>query len=160
MKTLIIYSTKYGATKKIAEDIAKDIEGATLLDIQSDASPSIAGFDCVVIGSSLMAGMIGGNLKTFVKEHAEELKSKRLGLFLSGLSKESEDEFFRGNFSPDILEMAQAKAFLGGIYDPAKCGFVARRIIKTVAKLDSYTDTIDQAGIQEFVQQLVGGEVM
>jgi len=40
------------------------------------------------------------------------------------------------------------------VFDPDKCGFVARKIIKAVAKLDRYTNTIDPARVEAFAREL------
>jgi len=155
MKALIVYATKYGATKKIVERIASVTENVVMYDINDTSSLSISEYDCVVIGSPLTAGTINRKIKNFTTTHTDELQTKRLGLFLSGLQKESEVEYWTQNFSQEILDAAMAKAFLGGVFNPEKCGFFARKIIKAVAKLDSYTDTIDETKINEFVHQLI-----
>ena len=155
MKTLIIYATKYGATKKIAEYIAGAMDDAFMYDINHHSLLSVSEYDCIVLGSPLTAGMINKKIKNFAITHVDELQNKRIGVFLSGLQKEGEAESLKQNFPQELLDVAMAKALLGGIFDPGKCGFIARKIIKTVTKLDSYTETIDEVKINEFVQQLI-----
>ena len=89
-----------------------------------------------------------------IAEHADELLCKKLGLFLSGLQESGETEYLEQNFPKALLDSASAKAFLGGIFDPEKCGFIERKIIKAVAKLDTYTSTINEEKIAAFVQAL------
>ena len=155
MRTIIIYATKHGATKKIGEYIANRINNAVLHDIDSAATISVSDYDCVVLGSPLTAGMIRREIKNFAVNHTAELKSKRLGLFVSGLQKDGEAEYLKQNFPQELLDHAAAKAFLGGIFDPEGCGFVARKLIKAVAKIDAYTSTIDEEKINLFVQRLL-----
>jgi len=155
MKTLIVYATKYGATQKISEGIASRIDSAELHDINSNAKVSLADYDCVIIGSPLTAGMIRKEIKEFAGKNINELKSKRLGIFVSGLQESGEAEYLRKNFPPDLLAAAKAKAFLGGIFDPEKCGRLARIAIKAASKLDKYTSTIDEEKIDRFTRQLV-----
>jgi menaquinone-dependent protoporphyrinogen oxidase len=52
MKTLIIYATKYGATKEIAGRIAARIPGSTVADLKSSNIPPVSQFDCIILGSS------------------------------------------------------------------------------------------------------------
>ena len=154
MKTLIVYATKYGATKQIAEQLAEYLGGADIVDVGKGETASLTEYDCIVLGSPLTAGSIRKEVGAFVRQHAGELGGKRLGLFISGLQGEEEESYFRQNFSPELLAAARAKAFLGGVFDPAKCGFVARKIIKAVAKLEGYTNTIDPARVEAFARDL------
>jgi len=152
MKTLILYATKHGAAREAAERIAKRIPGAVLHDLKQSGIPSLVDFDCVIFGSSIYVGSIRKEAKTFLARNADALKEKKLGLFLCGLQPEEEKQFFASNFSPDLLTAAKATAFLGGIFDPKKTGFMGRLVIKAVAKLTEYSDKIDNDKIERFVE--------
>lgn len=154
MKTLIIYATKYGASREIARRIAEKIPGAVLCDLKKDAIPLLSGFDRVVIGGSLYAGILRKEVKDFVAQNASALAAKELGLFLSGMDKkpENHDVFFENNFPAEIRQAASANAFLGGIYDPAKAGFIDRMIFKAAAKQSGYVNTISEDEINAFVR--------
>jgi hypothetical protein len=67
---------------------------------------------------------------------------------------ENQEKNFSANFPEETLQTTKAAYFLGGIYDPKKAGFVERFIMKAVAKLSGYTDTIDDKKIAEFVEVL------
>jgi len=156
MKTLIIYATKHGgATKIIAQAIAECMGNAILHDINSNNNISVNDYECVILGSSLTAGQIDKGLKRFAAENVEELQNKKLGIFLSGLQASGEEGYLKQNFPAELLDKAVAKAFMGGIFDPEKCGFLARTAIKVIAKLDSYTSTIDEEKIAVFAQTLL-----
>ena len=154
MKTLILYATKHGGTHEVAKRIAKHIDGAVLHNLKQDGIPPIADFDCVILGSSLYVGSIRKEAKLFLKQNADTLKKKRLGLFLCGMQMEEQKQFFTSNFSPDILESAKATAFLGGIFDPKKSGFMERCIMKAVAKMPDYINNLDDEKIELFVKEL------
>ena len=151
MKTLILYATKHGATGEIARRIADKISGATLHDLSHSGVPPVAEFDCVIIGSSIYAGMIRKQAKTFIAQNSDTLRSKKLGVFLSGMDTKKENEFFTENFSSDMLKNAKSTAMLGGIFDPKKVAFAERLIMKAVAKQSEYTNTIDDEKIEKFV---------
>jgi len=155
MKTLIIYATKKGSTKKVAEIIANKINGAGLHDINSGGAVSLKDYDCVILGSFLTAGFVNKEIKNFALKYNTDLQNKKLGIFLSGLDANGEEGYLKKNFPEDLLNKAEAKAFLGGIFDPEKCGFLARKIIKTVSGQASYTSTIDEEKIESFVQALL-----
>lgn len=157
MKTLILYATKYGAAAEIARCIAEKIPGAVLCDLKKDAVPELSGFDCVIVGGSLYAGMLRKEARDFTVQNAAALTGMKFGLFLSGMNKspENHDEYFQSNFPADIVRAAAAKAFLGGIYDPKKAGFVERLIFKAVSKQSGYVNTVSEDEIDMFIRGLV-----
>lgn len=151
MKTLILYATKYGAAGEIAKRIANKIDGAVIHNLKQE-SPSLADFDCIIIGGSVYAGSIRKEVKTFIVNNENNILEKKFGLFLSGIGASGEKTYFDNNFSQKILEKAKTKSFLGGIFDPKKANFLERFIIKLVAKQTVYTNTIDDDKISQFVQ--------
>jgi len=157
MKTIIFYATKYGAAEEIAQKIASKTDGAVVHNLSGkDAIPSIDEFGCVIIGSSLYVGTIRKEAKEFLAKNAEALKKKNVGLFLSGLEQNKENEFFEMNFSAQLLQTAKAKCLLGGIFDPKKASGMERLMLKMVAKMVDYVNTIDDAKIEEFVRAVRG----
>jgi len=148
MKTLILYATKHGATGEIANRIAAKMTEATVCNLKKDKIPKLKNFDCIIIGSSLYAGMIRGEAKEYISQNTTELCKKKLGLFLSGFKPDN--EYFTHNFSADLLEAATATAFLGGIFDPKKVGFIGRFIVKKAAKQSEYLNNISDDKINEF----------
>ena len=154
MKTLILYATKHGATREIAERIAGRMDGATTHDFGQGNIPDIAGFDCIVVGSSLYAGMIRKEAKAFLSQNADTLCNKKLGLFLSGMDSSKEKDFFESNIPQSILLGAKATGFLGGIYDPKKAGFIERLIMKAASGQSKYTNCIDDGRIEKFIEAL------
>jgi len=152
MNTLILYASKHGAAREIARRIAESMNGAALHDLKQAGLPPLARFDCVIIGSSLYAGMIRKEAKEYLTQNADALGEKRLGLFLCGMDGGREKEYFEGNFSPDILASAKSAAFLGGIFDPKKAGAAGRLIMKAAAGQSGYADTIDDGKIKGFAE--------
>jgi len=154
MKTLILYATKYGATQEIAERIAAQIGNATLQDLKQPNLPTLADFDCILIGSSLYAGSIRKEAKTFLAQHTAELQGKKIGLFLSGMSSEVNEKSFEDNFPKPLLEQSIVWAFLGGAFDPQKASFAERLIMKVITKQSNYVSTISDEKIEQFVAQM------
>ena len=152
MKTLILYASKYGAAEEIARRIAREMSDAVVHDLKQGGIPPIADFDCVIIGSSVYAGSVRKEAKTFVAKNADVLGQKRLGLFISGFAKD--DKYFATNYPQSLLDKVKAKGFLGGIFDPKKAGGFERLIIKIVMKQNSYVDSIDGDAISKFVEEL------
>ena len=151
MKTLIAYATKHGAAKIIAEKIAEQIEGAELCDLQEIPMPAVEAYDCVVIGGSLYAGRVCEAARAFAAKQEASLRGKTIGLFVSGLAETGIEKYFQSNFPAAIVEKAKEKAFLGGVYDPAKCNFGEKLILKLLGK-KGYVSTISDEKIAAFVK--------
>ena len=155
MKTLILYATKHGAAREIAQRIAKNTSGATVHDMRNDGNPAVSGFDCIIIGSSVYAGSVHKEVKAFLSKNADNMRGKTLGLFLSGLDTSKEETYFERNFPADILKMAKARFFLGGIFDPQKAGFFERLVMKAATKQTAYTNTISDEKIRQFAEAMI-----
>lgn len=60
MKTLIVYATKNGTTKKAAEILAERLGGADVKNIACDTF-SLADYDRVLVGSNIRMGTASGS---------------------------------------------------------------------------------------------------
>ena len=155
MKTIILFATKYGAAREIAQRMASKIDGAVTHDLKQNGTADITGFDCVIIGSSVYAGSIHKEVKTFISQNIDALQGKRLGLFLSGLETGEGKKAFDNNFPPEIVQSAKAASLLGGIFDPKKAGMAERIIMKAITKKSEYIDTIDDSKIEQFAEAMI-----
>ena len=75
MKTIIVYSTKYGSVEKVALKIQEQLEGEVSLAKAKD-NPDIKEYDSVVLGGSIYAGSIQKEMKVFIKSNQNELLKK------------------------------------------------------------------------------------
>ncbi len=154
MKTIILYAGKYGATREIARRLSQKLGGAELNDLRKNALPSLEGYDCVVLGGSIYAGMLRKEAKSYAAKNIGALSSKRLGLFVSCAAKTGGEKFLAENYPAELMDAAKAKDFLGGIFDPEKANAFERFIIKTVMKSSAYFESIDDEKIAKFAEEL------
>lgn len=156
MKTLILYATKHGATKEIAQELAQALEGATLWDLKRQPLPSLNDYDCVILGSSVYAGMLRKEAKAFAQENEKELRGKTLGLFLSAFTPGEPEKYLQSNYPKTLVDSAKAKATLGGIFDPAQSGFFDQLVMKMILKSSQYKSTLSSEAIRAFAEELKG----
>ncbi|MDR2956733.1 MAG: flavodoxin domain-containing protein [Coriobacteriales bacterium] len=154
MKTLVLYATKYGAARKIAESLAESLSDADLCNIKEGYPTNFAKYDCVIIGSSVYAGSIRPEAKAFIAQAVSALEGKRLGLFICGMDAQRYEDCLKKNYPAEILQQAVVTDFLGGIFDPAKANFAERTIFRAASKLSSYQNTIDVEKIKQFAQAM------
>ncbi len=154
MKALVLYATKHGAAKEIAQRIGKKL-GATVCDLAGKA-PDLTGYDCVIVGSSVYAGQLRKEAKAFVAANADALKKLKLGLFVSGMAADGEEGYLTQNYPADVVSHATAKAMLGGIADPKKENMFEKLVMRIVTKSGKYTNTISDEKINGFVGKMKG----
>lgn len=135
MKTLIMYKSKTGFTEWYAKFIAKEVDG-TLMDMKDVTAEKMSGYDVVVYGGGLYAGMINGYKQA--KDMCEKSSAKILILFATGgtpnaAAKEVE-EIWKNNLSAEELQSIPHFYMQGGIcYE--KMSFSNRAIMKTMSKI-------------------------
>jgi menaquinone-dependent protoporphyrinogen oxidase len=155
MKTLILYASKHGATAEIARRIADKMGGTALHDLKGSGAPDLAGYDCIIVGSAVYAGMILKEAKEFVTQNTDILCKKQLGLFICGLDASRERACLEANIPRELMQSVKAARHLGGIFDPKKANVMERFIIKAVAKQSGYSDTTDEGRIVQFTQDMM-----
>lgn len=86
MKVLVAYASRHGATKGIAERIARTLEprGNDVTLRPADQVSAVAGYDAFIIGSAAYAGHWLKEARGFVQQHRELLASRPVWLFSSG----------------------------------------------------------------------------
>lgn len=75
MASVVIYTSKTGGTKKVANYIASKI-GAEAIQLTDDTDPSK--YDKIILGSGVYAGKVSKAMMTFIEAHKEQLKDASL----------------------------------------------------------------------------------
>lgn len=157
MKTLIIYSTTYGYTKECAEELSKKIIGSDIVDLKSikDAKALLQAYDTIIIGSSIYMGQISKVLNQFLKENIELLKTKKIALFLCCGLAEKYEETMNTVFSKELIDIAIAKEFFGGVLNIEKMKFIHKIIAKLMKKVIEKEGLSEVKPIDENIDKLV-----
>lgn len=134
MRTIILYSSKHGATREAAELLAQHLPADTVVAPITDA-PDIAVFDCVVLGSAIYAGKPLKTMQDFCKQHLELLLQKKLGLFICALADPViiRQELAMAYPAP-IRRHAVIASWFGGKITPDRLTAAERAILKVIRK--------------------------
>lgn len=132
MKTIVVYKSKYGYTKKYAEWIAEALQ----CDMKENAKLSdLAGYDRIICGGGVYAGMMSA-AKLFTK-NLGALSGKELILFAVGANS-GEDTKAMTLFWNKLLTEEQQKRirhfWLRGGFDFGKLNKVDRLIMNLLKK--------------------------
>ncbi|MBU3159195.1 flavodoxin domain-containing protein [Clostridium frigoris] len=114
MKTVVIYKSKTGFTKKYAEWIAKALL-ADIFDVSKVDINVVTDYDTVIYGGSLYAvGIIGVK---YITQNLNKLKGKKIVVFATGASPSSEgviSEVKNKNFTLEEQKHVQFFYLRGG----------------------------------------------
>lgn len=115
MKTIIIYTTKYGFTEECVDELMNQLDGDVLaVDIQKDTVSSLHAFDQVILGGSIYMGQINKKLREYCERNKESISEKRVGLFLSCGLSENYEQSLANAFPSDLIEKAVDNQCFGG----------------------------------------------
>ena len=155
MKTVVIYATKHGTTKKAAELIAAKLTGeVSVLNIKEVKITDVEAADTVVIGGPFYIGMLRKPLKTFVQDHLETLLKKRVALFFcAGVEDEKtfEQELSK-NLPEKLLQSAVFKDSVGFEFDFKKMSGIEKLMIGKVMGLKESRFNLKLDRIDELVK--------
>ena len=88
-KTMVMYFSIYGTTKKYAEWIAEELSG-DIYDIKNVTIDVLLNYDTIILGNGLYAGKINGT--NIILENYELLKNKKIILYTCGLADYNEEK--------------------------------------------------------------------
>ena len=131
MKNIIIYGSKYGSTKKYAEELSRktDIKAVSFEDVRE-----INDYDNIIYLGGVYAGVVSGMAKTLRKLH--DAANKTIILVTVGLADPTDEkniENLRNNIktqiSKEIYDKAKIFHLRGGI-DYSKLSFAHKTMMK------------------------------
>ena len=114
MKTLVIYKSKTGFTKKYAEWISEELS-ADIIHAPKVTANMLSAYDCVIYGGGLY--VVGINGIKLITQNVDKLKGKKVIVFATGMSpfrEEGAREVISKNFTLEQQEIIQFFYLRGG----------------------------------------------
>jgi menaquinone-dependent protoporphyrinogen oxidase len=152
MKTLILYGSRKGCTRKCANLVRERLGDAEALDAAQAGGVDLSAYDAVVLGSSIWSGKIHPKVRGFVATRLEELLGKRIGLFIC--SGDEKTDHIRINYPERLVERAEAKAHFGGELHIEDFGPIMRFILAKKAGVTESYNRIKPEAISRFAAAL------
>ncbi|QNS15653.1 menaquinone-dependent protoporphyrinogen IX dehydrogenase [Mannheimia bovis] len=152
MKTLILYFTTDGQTKKIAERLADsithDVELISLKDQAVDFGEKIANADQIVIGASIRYGHFNPLVYQFVEQHYVVLNQKKTAFYGVNLTARKANRntpetntYIRKFLAKIKWQPTQVEVFAGALFYP-RYNLFDRVMIRFIMKITKgETDT-------------------
>lgn len=140
-RVLVVYATKYGATREIAERVAHTLaaNGLEVALQAADHAEAPSAYDGVVLGSAVYAGRWLAPAANYLKTHAAALAQRPTWLFSSGPTGTGDPvTLMQGwRFPQDLQPLADQIrprdiAFFHGAIWPERLNFAERLILKAL----------------------------
>lgn len=157
MSTAIIYMSKHGTTKKIAELFKSKLEPeqTQIFNLKTTESIELENYDTVIIGGSIHIGSIQKKLRQLIANNMTILLKKRIALFIVCMQKgEEREEQFTNAFPIELRKVSIANGFMGGEFCFDRMNFLERAIVKKIAGKSSDVSEIDYEAIDAFINKL------
>lgn len=148
MNTLILYSTKYGATKQIAEQLGRELADRVTILNMKDGKPDLKKYDTVIVGGSIYMNKIQHSISSYLRANEKELIKKNLGLFIGCYTAPGTEGYLEQFFPTSLLVHARAKDMLGGLMQYDVMNPVYRKIFKSLKKIDDFNKSFIEPKIE------------
>lgn len=133
-KTVIVYKTKYGSTKRYAEWIAEELK-ADIFERSKITLTDLLKYDTIVYGGSVyMAGILGISL---IRKNFDKLRNKKVVVFSVGASPvnfELLNEVKNKNFTSEMKEKIHYFHLRGG-FDLSKLNPVDKLLMSLLKEI-------------------------
>ena len=132
MKGIILYTSKYGATKRYAEWLAEET-GFDCVETGKAKIEEVKRYDTILLGGGIYASGING--LSFLRKNIAQLRGKKVIVFCDGASPYEETAFQQivAHNLKDSLAGLPCFYCRGG-WDPGAMSFVDRNLCKMLRK--------------------------
>lgn len=147
MKMLIVYASKYGYTKEIAEILKNKFnEDLDLINIKKYKNIELKSYDKIILGTSIYMGKARREMINFVKNNQKELLKKEYGIFLCCADKDMDG--LKNSFYKEFIENSMVTKRLGFSINFNKMNFSDRTVVRIISRLlndihERYDDEIE-----------------
>ena len=150
LKAIIVFGTRYGATKDTAEEIGKILQEGNfdvkIVNLKEEKVKDISEYGLVVVGSGVACGKWVNEAEDFLKKFRKDFENKKLALFVSSVEpiykREGNNEEVAKIHKINLenrVEKYNLKpisiGFFGGIIDFNRMGFLTRKGMEAAFKL-------------------------
>lgn len=154
--------------KKCAEILQEKLNGEVdIIDIRKDIKLDLNNYDKVIIGGSIYMGKIQKEIKEVCENYCDNLKEKKLGLYICCMNEENVEIQINENFPKKLLDSAIAQGYFGGAFNFNDMNFFERLIIRKISKslakdngkfkdvdMKKFIDMIEIENIEKFAKAM------
>lgn len=148
MKTIIVYTTKYGCTEKAVNVLKTKLSGeVSAVNLKKAGEPDLGQYDVVILGGSIYMGNIQKEMKEYATRNVASLLKKKVGLFICAGAPDLQARVkeLETAFPQELFSHAAQKEVFGGEITYEKLGFLEKTIMKAVkGDKNNYSDLSEE----------------
>ncbi len=152
MKTAIIYTSRYGSTKKVAEKIASLLKAELIFSTNDDIA-DLNSIDNIVLGIPIYAGTTTRDMRTFLKKNWDDIRLKITGVFVMCWDEERLYDFLNTILPGKLTDIALVKC-LGSEINPELLLEFEKKVIFELIGITENTSNISEEKIVEFANEI------
>ncbi len=158
MKALVVYGTRWGGTREVAERIGDILrEDKHLVEVaDAKTNPQVDNYDLVIIGSGIRADSWTKSALNFLEKNARLLRYKKIALFVSCQMADREKEARDKAKQKYLIEISEkfglkpiSHGFFGGFLDFSKSHGLLVDIIVRVNRRNLKKNGLDTSKIYD-----------
>lgn len=150
MKTLILYYSKHGITKKVARLLNSQIVDSEL-SLVTEFKGDLSEFDDIYLGSPTYMGKLNKDFIKFIKTNREVLIEKPVKVFVVGMAPEAFPTLLENHFDKEQQEKWMIR-HVGGGYNFNSMNFIERFVARKVGKVQGSTERLNESAIEELAK--------
>lgn len=152
MKTIIIYTSKYGCTEKAAYLLKNQLgEETEVVNLMLAKEPTLERYDTVILGGSIYYGKIQKQMTAFASKFQNELSKKRIGLFIcAGAKGEQATQELKSSFPEELYNQSITNEVFGDEIYEEKLTLLDRLVLQMVKGKDKSINRLSNETIERF----------
>lgn len=156
MKTLIVYTTKYGSVEQIANILKSKLQGeVALVNLKKEKAPNPDQFDCIILGGSIYIGKIQKAIAEYAQTNLPKLLNKRIGLFICAAEQDPvRSQELENSFPAELFNHALVKEAVGYEISFDKANFMDKFLIRKVKGVKESCAEFSDEAIENIVKAL------
>lgn len=154
MKTVIIFTSKHGATEKVANQLSKNIANADVVNLKEHKNINLSQYQNIILGSSIYAGKISNAMQKFIKTNTVELLQKKLALFISCMHDTEAEKQFNSAFPELLRSHSLSNQCVGGEFNFENMNFFEKFLVKKISGVSQTTTNFKLDKINHIVESI------
>lgn len=156
MKSIILFTSKYGCTEKAAYLLKAQLGDETeVVNLMNVKEPSLDQYDTVILGGSIYFGKIQKEMKEFSNKFQTKLSGKHLGLFIcAGAKGEQAAQELKSSFPEKLYNHSITNEVFGDEIYTEKLSRIDRFVIRMVKGKNKGVNGLSMDTIERFALEM------
>jgi len=155
MKTIIIYSTKHGFTKTVAEQLSEMIEDSVqLIDANEVTRDIISDAEKIIFGSPVYSGKLRRDMVDTINKYKTDLVEKTIGMYVCSVNEFKTSSYLDQSLSKGFINHLSEVVYAGYGLDFDQMKLFEKVAVKTIIKKDTIDSGIKVEALEKLVMKL------